>query len=463
MAHDIHTQKKALFIMRDAAYIHYYQSIIKGLLDRGYHVKALADRKWTNDQELNVFSLFKADHVEFDYGWAIPRESIGRKVLFQTRELLSYRRYLVRGDNRQSRYFKERYKGYLGPKVQMLISTSLGAWLLKRNFCAHVLRFFEYVISPAQKIVEDIQHYAPDVVIASPVNMRFASADLEYLKAAVYLGIPTAVPVISWDNLTTKGIFHIIPDILLVWNDVQQEEALVYQDIPKSRIRIMGAPVFDVWFSHLSLSVSRDDFCYAHGLRSQDPIVLYLGSSAHMAKDETWLVETLRHALDNSDDSRVRSTQIIVRPHPANSRIYERLKIKDIIVLPKEGTLPHSSATLQFFYDTLFFSVCAIDGANTSGIIDSLIAGKSGVVLLTEQYRATQSETIHFSQLITADVLEQAHGAQDFPAILKNLLDGKDSRKEKREVFVAAYIRPRGLDRTAGDAGAEEIDNLVMK
>ena len=457
-----HTGKRILFVMRSAEFFHYYRTIIVALLERGHQVRVLTTVKWSKDMELGAFAEFKEEYPAFSYGWAITRTGVWQKILFHTREILSYRRYAVLGV-RQSEYYESRYLSYLPPLVQKIVTLPVSKPFVKSEFFANVLRFIERSAPSDPAIIADIKGYAPDVLIASPVNMRFPSSDLEYLKEAAAMGIPTALPVISWDNLTTKGLMHAFPDILLVWNDVQAEEAIQHQSMPRDRIRIIGAPVFDSWFDGHSPSMSREDFCRNHNLRVQHPIVTYLGSSVHMAEDESWLVAALRKALDESGNARLVHTQIIVRPHPGNCRIYEKLKLKDVIILPKEGTLPDGHASLQLFYDTLFYSAAAIDGANTSGIIDSIIVGKPCIAILTDEYRATQQDTQHFRQLLDADALYLAHGAKEFPEVMQRILDGHDERRIKREAFVKKYIRPLGLENTAGRAAADEIEKLLSR
>lgn len=450
-----------LFVIRAADHFHYHKTIIASLGRRGYRVRLLLDRKWSKADPLDLLDAYKRENPWFDYGWAEARTYWWHHVLFHTRALLSYRRYLMVEKNKQSMYYRDRVKHHLPDGTQKLLTFSFMEWLLKTRLVAALFRKIERMAPPSREVVEDVRALSPICLIASPVNLRFPHSDLEYLKAAIVLKIPSALPVLSWDNLTTKGLFHAWPDVLLAWNDVQVEEAKEHQDFPAGRIRITGAPVFDVWFTGLKPSVSREEFCRLNGLRSEDPILTYLGSSAHMAKDETWIVEDLRKALDASDDPRIRRTQIIVRPHPKNFAIYDRLELHDTLIHPKEGTLPNTHASLQLFYDTLQYSVAAVDGVNTTAIIETIITGKPGIALLTDTYKKTQGETKHFNQLIDADALEIAHGAGEVPAIVERLLKGEDPRRDKRLAFVARYVRPKGMDREAGDVAAEEIDHLI--
>lgn len=455
--------KKILFVLRSAEYLHYFFSLVQSLLDRGYEMRILAEKKWTADSSLAAFEALKKQYPMLSYGWAESRLGFWQKVLFHTRELLSFRRYLIVKEHAQSRYYRDRYLGYLPRRIQAALTYGWVRRFLASRLCRWALKMAERIAPAAPGIIRDLRSFSPVAVIASPVDLRFPGSDLEYLKAAKRLAIPTALPVLSWDNLTTKGLIHVMPDRLLVWNDVQVDEAGGHQNIPNRIVRIVGSPVFDIWFSKLSPSFTREEFCGRYNLRASDPIVVYLGSSSHMAEDETWLVEEIRKVFDTSVDERIRRTQIIIRPHPSNSRIYERLALRDTIVLPKEGTLPDTDDALQLFYDTLHHSVAAIDGANTSGIIDAMIAGKPGIAILTEEYKKTQSDTKHFNQLVDAGALYLSQGAEGMPEIVAYLLEGKDELEVKRKAFIGRYIRPRGLDRAAGDIAADEIEILMQE
>ena len=451
-----------VFVIRSTWQFFYSKTIVSALCARGYQVLVLLDRKWSKGDSLEKLEEYKRTYTLFDYAWAYSRTDWWRHVLFHTRELLTYRRYLiVKEEDRQSRYYTTRWFKYLPRTTQTILSFPLGERMLASRVAGAFLRSVERVAPPGRAIINQLQALSPACLVASPVNMRFPSCDLEYLKAAKKLGIPTVVPVISWDNLTTKGLLHVWPDRLLVWNDVQKVESEKHQNFPQDRVRIIGAPVFDGWFAGLKTSCSREEFCRAHGLKSEYPIVTYLGSSGKMARDETWIVEALRAVLDRAADPHMRATQIIIRPHPANFRNYERLRLPGVVVVPQKGTLPDSRAALHLFYDSIAHSVCTIIGANTSGIIDATIAGRVGVAILTDQYKATQSDTVHFRQLTGAGALELAKGPEGFPAILKNLLEGRDLRKENRAAFVARYIRPRGLDREVGEVAVDEITKLI--
>lgn len=452
-----------LFVIRSTRTFHYHKSIIQGLLDRGHTVRALFDYEWSKTKvgSAELIEEFRKKHPAFQFGWASWRNDLWRHLLFPAREILSYRRYLVVPG--QSLYYRDRWRRYIPLWLRLFAKYIPGTIsFLRTRIIGSFLRWLERIIPPDAGILRELQKEKPDVVVVSPGNLRHSSADLEYLKAAVRLKIPTALQVLSWDNLTTKGLIHIIPDVLLAWNDTQIKEAETHHGISRERIAITGAPVFDEWFSDLKPSMSREEFCRRHGFNSKYPIVMYLGSTKNIAADESWLVEKLRASLDHSPDERLRNTQILLRPHPAHVKIYEHISHEKIRIVPKEGSLPNTKDSLQLFYDSLYYAEATV-GINTSGMIDAVIAGKPGMTVLTPEYHLTQEEAMHFQYLMDGDVLEVLRSPEEFPAAVLRILHGHDGHKDERRKFIETFIRPRGIATSAGEIAAQRIEELVWK
>ena len=156
-------------------------------------------------------------------------------------------------------------------------------------------------------------------------------------------------------------------------------------------------------------------------------------------------------------DPNIRSLCILVRPHPANARVYERLGSDGLVVWPKEGSLPDSEETKIDFYNSVRHSSCAI-GINTSGMIDITIRDLPCITVLTDRYRKTQQNAVHFQNLLEAQVLEVARDAKEAVELAGKILRGDDSRRGFRQKFVQQFVRPRGMDRQAGEVAALAIE-----
>ena len=55
-----------------------------------------------------------------------------------------------------------------------------------------------------------IEAQGPDVVLVTPL-IALGSAQIDYLRAARSLGIPTALCVWSWDHLSSKALIRELP------------------------------------------------------------------------------------------------------------------------------------------------------------------------------------------------------------------------------------------------------------
>ena len=456
---------RVLLVTQYAAHFHYFKSIIKTLCGKGYQVELLLLKGKHNKPEyLEAIAAFKKQFESFNYGWARARSrGLWRKVLFLSRDIQNYRRYLL--VQMETPHYRERIRKTLPNWLQYFSNFSLFKIFLKSNFCGNVLKTLENITPPWREIVEDIKKKEPDILIATPVNMRRGeeACDLEYLKAAGKMGLPTFVPIVSWDNLTTKGNFHVLPDLFFVWNQLQKSEAKKFHQIPDEKIKIMGAMLFDGWFSDYKPSLTREEFCRKYNLDPAKPYLLYLGSTTNIAPDESWIPLKLREMLDQAQDESLREIQIVIRPHPSNYQIYKKISKKGIWMIPEEGRLPDMPDDSQLFYDTVFYTLAAIDGVNTSAVIDAVIMGKPGMVIVTDEYKNTQGGTEYFQNLLAEGFLANVSLGSDFLEEVRKLLQGEDHKKEARGRFVRNYICPRGLNTSAGDAALEEIENFMAK
>src|SRR5678810_469992 len=81
--------------------------------------------------------------------------------------------------------------------------------------------------------------YRPEPGEAWPLRLRTGGAR----------GIPNIGYVNSWDNLTSKGMVHVLQDVYIVWNEPIAQEAVEIHEIPARTVRITGAPHLDTFFT----------------------------------------------------------------------------------------------------------------------------------------------------------------------------------------------------------------------
>jgi hypothetical protein len=151
---------------------------------------------------------------------------------------------------------------------------------------------------------------------------------------------------------------------------------------------------------------------------------------------------------------------LLVRPHPANAAVYEALELPSVAVWPRGGNLPDTESGLQVFADSLRFSVGAI-GVNTSGMIDTIIADKPCIAIITDEYARTQKQTLHFQHLHDSGALDVVSSIDECARRVSALIAGDDRTRPQRRAFVRSFIRPRG-DVAASKIAARAIELLAL-
>ena len=453
---------KVLITLESTARWWYHESTIQALCRRGHSVRVLFGRESGLGRFNRVLErLNEQEGVDVELGWLTKRSDRWRRVVLVARGLRSYSNYLR--DIEQSDYYRQRWERRLeedlqGPvrsRLQAPLRSPLARRVLATGTVFRALTALERRVPPAEEIARELLNQRPDVVVASPANLK-DSVEIEYVKAARRLGIPSVVPVLSWDNLTTKGLIHVVPDLTLAWNETQRDEAVRIHGIPPQQVAVPGSPFFDPWFQPSEQYEPRDAFCRRVGIDPQQQFAVYLGSSKNIASDETWLVSGLARELRNATEPRLRSMQLLVRPHPANAKVYEALDEPNVVVWPKAGRLPGSDSSRQDFRATLEHAVAAV-GINTSGMIDAVVADRPCVALMVPEYDGTQRHALHFKYLVQARTLELAESPGACAEVLLALMRGADSTRDARRRFVESFVRPRGLDLPAGVLAAHAI------
>lgn len=452
---------KVLFVMRTVAHFTYHESTIRWLCGGGHRVEVLYDRELSNGDSDTVAQSCAVSLPDLTLGLSMRRRGLLRKPLFAARELHSYSSYLNRED--QAEFYLKRWQRYL-PKGtrRILAGSSVARRLLASSMAQSTLRAFERVVPSDQAIKRSLEQSKPDVVVASPINMRH-SEELEYVKAAKSLGIPTVVPVLSWDNLTTKGLFHVIPDVTLVWNQTQADEAVSIHRVPRGGTVITGAPFLDKWFEESTPTLDESTFREKLGLDPGGAFVLYLGSSANIARDESWLLLKLAESLMASEEERLRRVVILARPHGANQGVFRGISAPNIRVWLRDRELPDSPESFAEFAASLRYSVCAV-GLNTTGMVDALLADRPVIALLVDEYRNTNaSRAVHFRYLLDADVYMRAGTPDRCAELIGEMLQGGDPKRDARRQFTIDFVRPRGFDRPAGEVAARAIEMAAQR
>jgi hypothetical protein len=327
---------------------------------------------------------------------------------------------------------------------------------------ARLLRLLERGIPINPELKDYIRAQSPDVVIITPL-VELGSPQMDHLAAAKALGVKTVLAVASWDHLSSKALVRNVPDLIVVWNEIQKQEAIEMHHVAAERVVVTGAHCYDQWFGRRP-SRSRESFCSRVGLRSDRPYVVYLCSSLFRnTASEPAFVERWVEAIRTSSDPRLKDIGILIRPHPARPEEWKQIDLSGFKNIAFWGEHPVDEEAKNDYFDSMYYSV-AVVGLNTSAFLEAAVVDKPVHTVLDPQIsKDNQEGTIHFHYLLNVNggLLHVARTLDEHvPLLAESLAVDDNAGDEKARRFVEGFIRPFGAGEPATPRFAAAIEQL---
>jgi hypothetical protein len=452
--------------------LRHFEGVLLALAERGHRVRvALPDRR----PDLQPPPAL-AGHASISFVTApAHRGDAWAHPIHELRTLRDYLRYLdaryddapklrTRALRKMVAAVSREHQSHLAAHCphcnERLIDDEVGRIMLafrkegRRNL-ASMLSLMEATIPSDSAIEAFLQTERPDVVLVTPL-INFGSYQADYVKSAQALGIPVGFPVFSWDNLSNKGMIHVIPDRVFVWNNRQRIEAVKMHRVPVDNVVITGAPRFDDFFQ-MTPEQSRHEFCATSGLNPNQPIVAYLCSSEFVSNREVDFVN--RWIEELRADRELRECGILIRPHPREQKPWRKFT-------PPAGVavaFPRALNADQTLFDTVFHSA-AVVGLNTSAELEAGIVGRPVFTVLAGEHAEGQQGTIHFQYL-----LKERGGfvevAPDFETHRRQLAAAVRGEYDTAAIrtFIERFLRPHGWSQPATPLLVSAIEEFASR
>jgi hypothetical protein len=444
---------RIVFVLRHSGYVRNFESALRLLAERGHEIELAFD---IERSEAEIAERLESE-LGIRHGYAAGRHDAWTMTAYGLRFGIDYLRYL---DDlyRDAPKLRERGERDAPDLVRNLSRAPLLRTRGGRRALGATLRAFDRAIPTSAEIDAFLAERRPDLVIVTP--LVDGPMQTEYVRSARRLGIPSALAVASWDNLTNKGLVRDVPDRVLVWNEVQRREAIELHGVLPEQVKAVGAHTFDHWFAWRP-STSRDEFLARVGLPAGQPYLLYTCSSGFIVQDERPVIDRWLRELRTSGIPELEQAGVMIRPHPLAPRNWEPFGTREnVVVWPPTPVDPRSRATRDEYFDSIFHSA-AVVGVNTSCLIEAAIVGRKSYTFPLPELREGQQGTIHFRYLVEENggPLSVAgsfaeHAEQLGVAIGSGVEPGWADR------FLESFIRPQGLDRDATPLLVEELEAL---
>ena len=449
-------RKKILFFVKSLRFLRYFKSVVEALLRRGFAVHIVFDSEKVEKPSDDSLGQFAKSHPFFSWENGPLRTDVWARFITACRNIRNYA-FLVRIG--AMKRHTDRMFQYLPLAFRRVINQMpFIRFALALHFVDFCLSVCERLVPPDAGITKYIRKTKAHIVLVSYRNFPCTSPDIDYLKSAKKIRIPSAIITPSWDNLTTKSLIQIRSDAVLIWNEEHARSVYLYHRVPQHTVKITGAPQFDVWFNRRAPFQTRDEFTTAFSLNPRQRFLLYI-SSASAGRRNPDAIRSLREACDKSTDANVRAAHILVRPYPGYESFSRISGIQGVTVLPAPAENRRTLRDDGLFYDSIFhsFSAVALDSA---AFFDVMAIGRPGIVYRDAHFADIQSAE-HFSALMDQSALYQTASKSEFASVLSDLIAGVDQLASHRAAYLAQFIRPRGIARDASEAVADEVEKLL--
>jgi hypothetical protein len=453
---------KLLFIARHFTYFRNYDGALRELAARGHriHLAVEIEKEREAEGRAVVDALAREYPERITYG-KLPRGARLKSAITRRLRLgYDYLRYLDSFyDTAPLRRVRARDRTPLA--LRALANPVVVGGPRWRTRVRQLLHALDKALPPPRAIVEYLRAHDPDALAITPL-VDLGSQQIDYVRAANALHIPSALAVWSWDHLSSKALLRDYPDRVLVWNDTQRDEAITVHGVPSDRVVVTGAQCFDHWFTRRP-SRSRDAFCAQVGLPVDRPLILYVatGLIAGSPPEPPFAREWLQ-ALRQGGDRVLAEAGVLIRPHPSQAGVWRGVDLREFGPVAVWGGNPVDETSRADYFDSLYHSA-AVVGLNTSAFIEAGIVGRDVLTILPARFHDNQEGTVHFRYLlqIGGGLLRVARDLDTHVVQLAEAVRREPGSDHPHRAFLERFVRPRGLEQPATPAFVAAIEDLL--
>jgi hypothetical protein len=453
---------RILFSVRNASYVRHYESVLRRLAERDHEVLLVAERSDRHPWPPAVLQLVE-QHPRITLSF-LPE--VAGDPWFELATRLRQARFYLR-------FLDSQYAGMpalmartrsRAPRPAIRLAETLPIGRSGRRLLAGALSVLERSTRTSVRFHAYLERVAPDVVVTTPLVV-LKTSQLDLARAAIERGVRNVFAVASWDNLSSKGELTFAPQRVVVWNDVQKQEAIALHGVPAERVETTGAQVFDEWFTRQP-ATTRGEFGARVGLHPDRPILLYVCSALleGSAPETGFVLRWIRH-LRTSRHAVLRDCGILIRPHFKRWEEWQSASLaefENVVCWPPAGAVPVDSASKTDYFDSLFHA-SAVMGLNTSAMIEGAIVGRAVHTVLLPEFRDNQEGTVHFHYLLTGPnrLLHSARSLDEHADKLAATLESPHADAGQSAAFVRSFVRPGPPDQPSTERFVHFLEALA--
>jgi hypothetical protein len=457
---------QVLFFMQHLGrYLRFFDSVIRLMLDRGHSVHLVFEYEEEApgrhvESWLRRMERHPNFHRSVSHAW---RRDPWFRVARRVRGALDYVYFLQVGEE-LAPFLVQRARRRAPRPVRILLSLPGFRSRLGLRAAAAFVGALDRAIPLSRDVQRVVETEKPDVVLVTP-HLMPASTDGHYVRSTQPTGVPTGMCIASWDNLSSKQLLRVVPDLLTVWNEAQEAEAVDLHGVPRNRVVVTGAQCFDHWFGWPPRP--REEFLARVGLDSAKPYILYTGGSLFPAtRTEADFCIDWIEAVRASDEPALRDASILIRSHPKRNHEWRAVDFTvyaDVVLWPPHVESPVEDDLRADYFDSIHHSAVVV-GVNTSAMIEAGAIGRAVHTIILPEFADSQVGVLHFRYLreIGGGLVQTSNSLAEHVGRLEDVMTGRDTEgEEAARRFTELFVRPQGIQVPATPIFVDAIEELA--
>ncbi|MDP3764334.1 MAG: CDP-glycerol glycerophosphotransferase family protein [bacterium] len=336
--------------------------------------------------------------------------------------------------------------------------------IFARRFFRRIVRWLDWYLISEDFFSSYFDKYKPSLVFLAHL---FGGVEIAMLREAKHRGVTTVGLINSWDKITARAMVRLLPDWLMVHNDLVKDDAVKYIDIPERQIIAVGVPHFDYYFKEKRTPA--DQFYEKLGLSRDKKNILYL-PVGRTASDDDW--DMLEFFDEIISSGRLNfPCQVIVR-FPPNDEVVVKKSYKNKFIFQIPGKRFSSKrgmdwdmnfADFRSLADTLYYSDVVV-GYPSTMMIDAAIFDKPIINIKFERkihpmnFVLWAYKVAHYQFILKTGGVRLANNENELVKWLNNYLDDPRLDNEGRRKLVSSQCL--SVD---GQAGRRVADFLIKR
>ena len=306
------------------------------------------------------------------------------------------------------------------------------------------VRFLDYYLRRDGNYSEYFEKYNPDLILSAHL---FSDTEVSIIRQARQRGIKAVVLIISWDKITSRCMVAVLPDKLIVNNDIIKKEAIKFIDMKVGVIEVVGVPHYDLYLNKKS---DRGEFVRKLGFSTDKKLVVFAPWGKERSDADKDIIQLIYRIL--KEDLAYLNAQLLVRFPPNDDVELGKDFLNKNIIYQKPGRRfskergvdwDMSFEDINELINTLYHSSLII--SFTSSIaIDAAVFDKPVINIKFDTRPFDPSnrkpsrfyETEHYSKLLATGGVRLVHNENELSFWIKNYLENPETNsKERRRII----------------------------